>query len=181
VSHRAHRQRQGWISVVQQASGLRVGALFKRLAMSGSTALIRERRRSHCGVSNPRASPPEGSPFPKKPFPARERLQAADRQIEAVRYGRCAQRWCRCSKAPIASALTDGGVTASDTVAQGGNAIWHSSLDEIGDRRRSREGIQDGGAGRLVVRHVAGDHCEAVHKSRRGDLLVQWILRMWDP
>ncbi len=29
--------------------------------------------------------------------------------------------------------------------------------------------------------HVAGDHGEAVHQRRRGDLLVQRILRMWDP
>lgn len=47
--------------------------------------------------------------------------------------------------------------------------------------RSSREGVQDGYAGRRVVGHVAGDHGEAVHQRRRGDLLVQWIFRVWDP
>ena len=47
--------------------------------------------------------------------------------------------------------------------------------------RGSREGVQDGDAGRLVVRHVAGDHREAVYQCRRRYLLVQRILRMRNP
>src|SRR4030095_6136641 len=49
------------------------------------------------------------------------------------------------------------------------------------DRRGSREWVQDGYGGWLVMRHGAGDHGEAVHQRRRGDLLVQRVLRMWDP
>src|SRR5437016_4040928 len=47
--------------------------------------------------------------------------------------------------------------------------------------RSSREGVQDGYAGWLVVGHVAGDHGEAVHQRRRGDLLIQRVLCMCDP
>jgi hypothetical protein len=53
-----------------------------------------------------------------------------------------------------------------------------AASESIRDRHRSREGIEDGDAGRLVVRYVAGDHGETVHERRRGDLLVQRILRM---
>ena len=56
-----------------------------------------------------------------------------------------------------------------------------AEVDRFGDRHRSREGVQDRDAGRLVVGHIARDHGEAVHQRRRGDLLVQRILRMWDP
>jgi hypothetical protein len=51
----------------------------------------------------------------------------------------------------------------------------------IRGHRGSREGVQDGYAGGLVVGHVAGHHGEAVYQCRRRDLLVQRILRMWNP
>src|SRR5688572_3414134 len=50
--------------------------------------------------------------------------------------------------------------------------------NRIRDHRGSREGVQDGYAGRLVVGHVAGNDGEAVHQRRRGDLLTQRILCM---
>ena len=58
--------------------------------------------------------------------------------------------------------------------------------DAVADSRRQHvvvhvKGFRDGCAGRLVVTYVAGDHGEAVHQRRRGDLLVQRVLCMWDP
>jgi hypothetical protein len=56
---------------------------------------------------------------------------------------------------------------------------WYDALPICTER--SREGIQDGDAARLVVAHVAGNDGEPVHQCCRGNLLVQRIFRMWHP
>jgi hypothetical protein len=87
------------------------------------------------------------------------------------------------------------GVRAADAVQLAAALVWslnvllrRSTFDKrypqsgrIRGHRGSREGVQDGYAGGLVVGHVAGHHGEAVYQCRRRDLLVQRILRMWNP